>query len=279
MFKRLLVSIEISRPHNMLVAAFGVAAGYVISGGDSAAAIWPTALVTALVTGAGNIINDYYDVQIDGVNKPRRPLPSGRMSVRGAGAFYAAATVLITVGAFALLPLRILTLITSWQLALYVYARWVKRMFVVGNLLVAAITSSVFLAGALVTGNVTAAIVPISIAMVFILSRELVKGAEDVEGDRAAGVSTVAVVIGTARTVMAASGLMLVLAAAIPVPTLAGHYGALYLWVMELTVVPGLLAASYMVLKHPGKRSFCRVSWLLKIEMFFGVLAMGVGNL
>ena len=279
MVKRLLVSIEISRPHNMLVAALGVAAGYVISDGDSAAAVWPTALFTALVTGAGNIINDYYDVEIDGVNKPRRVLPSGRMSVRGAGMLYAAATALITVGAFAFLPLRIFVLILLWQLALYVYARFVKRMFLVGNLLVAAGTSSVFLAGALVTGNVTAAIVPVAIAMVFILSRELVKGAEDVEGDRTAGVSTVAVVMGTNRTVMAASGLMLVLAAAIPVQTLAGHYGCLYLWVMELTVVPGLLAASYMALNHKGKQSFCRVSWLLKIEMFFGVLAMGVGHL
>jgi len=34
-----------------------------------------------------------------------------------------------------------------------------------------------------------------------------------------------------------------------------------------------------MILNHAGKRSFCRVSWLLKIQMFFGVLAMGVGKL
>ena len=278
MVNRLLVSIEISRPHNILVAAFGVAAGYVIAGGDSAAAVWPTALCTALVTGAGNIVNDYYDISIDRVNKPHRPLPSGRMSASSAGMLYAAASALITVAAFAFLPFRILLLVLFWQLALYAYARWVKRVFAVGNVLVAAITSSVFLAGALVAGDARAAVVPIAIAMAFVLSRELVKGAEDVEGDRAAGVSTVAVVLGTDRTATVASGLMLVLVAAIPLPTLAGHYGALYLWVMELTVVPGLLAASYMVLRHPGKRSFCRVSWLLKIGMFFGILAMGLSG-
>jgi len=279
MFKRLLVSIEITRPHNMLVAAFGVAAGYIIAGGNSVAEMWPTALVTAAVTGAGNIVNDCYDLQIDKVNKPRRPLPSGRLTFGAAAWLYGVCTAVITAGAFFFLPSNVALLVVSWQLALYVYARWVKRMFVVGNLLVAAVTSSVFLAGALLTGNAAAAAVPVSIAFVFVLSRELIKGAEDVEGDRVSGVSTVAVVLGTDRAVLAASGLMLLLVSVIPAPALIGHYSALYLWVMELTVAPGLLVASYLILKHPGKRIFCRVSWLLKIEMFFGVLAMGVGKL
>jgi geranylgeranylglycerol-phosphate geranylgeranyltransferase len=279
MVKRLLVSIEISRPHNMLVAALGVAAGYTISGGSRVAAVWPTALLTALVTGAGNVINDFYDVHIDRVNKPRRPLPSGRMSIRAAAALYSVATALITVVAFALLPGRIAFLIAAWQLSLYLYARWVKKRFIVGNLLVAAVTSSVFLAGAILAGNATAAAVPVAIAAAFVLSRELVKGAEDVDGDRASGVSTVAVVAGTERAVLAASVLMLGLVSAIPSPALAGHYGTLYLWAMETTVVPGLLAAAYMILSRPNKRSFSRASWLLKVEMFFGVLAIGVGRM
>jgi geranylgeranylglycerol-phosphate geranylgeranyltransferase len=167
----------------------------------------------------------------------------------------------------------------AWQLGLYVYARWAKRKLIVGNLLVATITSSVFLAGALLTQNVAAAAIPVTIAFVFVSSRELVKGAEDLEGDRASGVSTVAVVAGLDRTVVLASAMMLLLAAAIPSPALAGHYGRPYLWVMELAVVPGLLAASYAILKYPGRKSFGRVSWLLKIEMFFGILAMGLGRL
>jgi geranylgeranylglycerol-phosphate geranylgeranyltransferase len=279
MIKRLLVSIEISRPHNMLIAAFGVAAGYLIAGGDSAGEVWPTALFTALVTGAGNVINDYHDVHIDRVNKPRRPLPSGRMPVRAAAVLYVTATALITAGAMVLLPLRVAALMVAWQLGLYVYARWAKRTFVVGNVLVATITSSVFLAGALLANDPVAAVVPVSIAIVFIMSRELVKGAEDVEGDRLCGVSTVAVVVGVDRTVLLASAMMLLLVSALPWPALAGGYGRLYLWVMELAVVPGLLVAAYSILKHPGRRSYGRVSWLLKVEMLFGVLAVGLGRL
>lgn len=279
MFKLLLVSLEISRPHNMVVAAFSVIAGYVIAGGAVAAGVWPTALFTALVTGAGNVINDYHDVGIDRINKPGRPLPSGRMQVRSAAVLYAAATVAITAGAFVFLPLGVAVLMVVWQASLYVYARWAKRAFPWGNLLVATVTSSAFVVGGLVAGNVSAVWIPVAVAFVFIMSRELVKGAEDVEGDTKAGVSTAAAAYGAERAMVLASVLMLSLAAVIPLPGVAGHFGVYYLWTMELTVVPGLLAASYLVLKSPDKRTCGRVSLLLKIEMFFGVLAMGVGVL
>jgi geranylgeranylglycerol-phosphate geranylgeranyltransferase len=279
MFTRLLVSIELSRPHNMLVAAFGALAGFVISGGREFEAVWPTAVFTGLVTGAGNIINDYYDVQIDRINKPRRPLPSGRMSTKTAIALYVVASVLVIAGAFALLPLDVAALVVAWQAALYIYAVWAKRVFVLGNVLVASIASSAFLAGGLLTGNAAAVAVPIGIAFVFVLSRELVKGAEDIEGDRTAGVDTAAVVVGTGRTIVWAATLMLGLAALIPLPTLVGYYGSYYLLVMEVAVVPGLLTATYLIVKRPGKRTFGRVSLILKIEMFFGVLAVGLGNL
>ena len=61
MLKRLLVSIEISRPHNMLAAAFAVSVGYFVSGGRNAGEVLPAAVFAAFVTGAGNVINDYFD--------------------------------------------------------------------------------------------------------------------------------------------------------------------------------------------------------------------------
>ena len=92
-------------------------------------------------------------------------------------------------------------------------------------------------------------------------------------------VDTAATVMGLRRTVLLASALMMTLAATIPLPTFFLFYGRLYLWVMESAVVPGLIAASYLLLKRPEKQTFSRVSWLLKIEMFFGVLAVGLGKI
>lgn len=279
MFRRLLVSIEILRPHNMLVAAFSVAAGYFIAGGRAAADVWPAALFTALVTGAGNIINDYHDVHIDRINKPRRPLPSGRISSKHAVVMYVVTTVAITTGVLLSVPLPVAVVICAWQLLLFLYARRAKRVFALGNLLVAVIASSAFLAGGMLAGNTGAAVIPFVIAFVFVVSRELVKGAEDVEGDRAGGVGTAAAVVGLDRTVVWAASLMLILSSLMPLPTVAGHYTRAYLWVMEFAVVPGLVLSSLLIVKRPEKRTFGRVSWLLKIEMFFGVLAVGLGRL
>ena len=143
MIKRLLVFIEVTRPHNMLVAAFGVAAGHVIAGGRVDAQLWPVVLVTAAVTGAGNIINDCFDLHIDKVNKPRRPLPSGRLTPRSAFRFYWVSTAAITTSAVLLLPYSVAALVVFWQAALYGYARWAKKVFIAGNLLVAAVGSVV----------------------------------------------------------------------------------------------------------------------------------------
>jgi len=87
------------------------------------------------------------------------------------------------------------------------------------------------------------------------------------------------VVVGVDTTVLWASTMMLLLVSAIPVPALAGYYGAYYMWGMELAVVPGLLAASYLILERPGHRTFGLISWILKVGMFFGVLAVALGNL
>ena len=63
----------------------------------------------------------------------------------------------------------------------------------------------------------------------------------------------------------------------LPLPTLAGIYGMGYLLTMGLFVVPGLLAGAWMVVRSPGKRTFSRVSWMLKLGMFFGIIAIALG--
>lgn len=278
MLKRLLVSIELSRPHNMLAAAFAVLVGYYVSGGRDVREILTPAVFAALVTGAGNVVNDYFDAPIDRVNKPRRPIPSNRFPAGAAVKLYVAAAGLTSAGAFVLLKLDVAVLMVVWHLLLFLYAHRLKRIFLVGNFVVASVAASAFAAGGLVAGRPGAVAVPVVIAFVFVLSRELVKGAEDVDGDARAGVRTLAVVAGIEGTVQWASGLMLGLAILLPIPTLAGYYGELYFWVMEITVAPTLLAGACLVLNKPHRRVFTAVSWFLKVGMFFGVLAVGLGR-
>jgi 4-hydroxybenzoate polyprenyltransferase len=92
--------VELSRPFTLLAPALGFASGAVTAAGaaprDSLSGeliVHPLIGLTmaAVLNAASNALNQIYDLEIDRVNKPRRPLPSGRMSSAEAGTFTAIA--------------------------------------------------------------------------------------------------------------------------------------------------------------------------------------------
>jgi geranylgeranylglycerol-phosphate geranylgeranyltransferase len=277
MLTRVLAHLEIIRPHNMLAAALGVAAGYYVAGGSDARAVLPVAMLAALATGAGNVINDIFDFEIDRVNKPRRPLPSGRMSRRSAVVWYALLSAVTVAGGVMLGNLRLTGIVLLWQVFLFLYASVFKRHWVGGNLTVAAVSASAFLAGAVAAGDARAAMVPMAIAFAFVVCRELIKGGEDLEGDRAAGVRTLAVVAGRTRAARVAGGAMLALAALIPAPAVAGLYGIRYFVIMEVLVVPVLVVGAVTAARAPERAVFAKISRALKLAMFAGIAAIAAG--
>ena len=277
MLTRFLALLQIVRPHNMLAAGLGVVAGWYVAAGHASVLVLPAALVAALATGAGNVINDYYDFAIDRVNKPRRPLPSGRLTPRAALAWYAVLVASTTLVALLTLPPPILVLALAWQIALFAYARFLKRAWIAGNITVALVSASAFLAGALAAGWPGAATIPMTIAFAFVMCREMIKGGEDLEGDRAAGVRTLAAVAGPERAAAAAACAMLLLAVALPVPALVGVYGPRYFVAMELLVAPVLIAGALAVARRPERGVFARVSRALKLAMFAGIVAIALG--
>jgi len=175
------------------------------------------------------------------------------------------------------LPGEVIALLAAWHVLLFAYAACLKRVLLVGNLLVAAVGASAFLAGALTAGDAAQSVTPIAIAFAFVFSREVIKGGEDIEGDRLLGVSTLASRFGRSTAARIAAVSMLVLAAVIPVPAVVGTYGNGYTWLMELVVVPLLVIGAVMVTRHPEKATFGRVSRLLKLGMFAGIAAIAIG--
>jgi geranylgeranylglycerol-phosphate geranylgeranyltransferase len=276
--KRILSTLEIARPHNMVAAGACVYSAFYLSGGRGISpVVWPV-VFTALVAGLGNLVNDAFDTGIDRVNKPRRPIPSGRLSTGDVFRVYAWGTLLVTAGMCLLLPWRIFALALSWEALLFLYAARAKRMPLVGNVVIAAVCASAFLAGGLITGVYAVLLFPAGFAFALVMARELIKGAEDVEGDGLAGAKTLAVRFGAERVARWGALTLLLCALGAPVPALTGHFGRLYGVLAELCVVPGVLAAAAVVLSSPGKKTFNRASWLLKIEMFAGIVVMGFGT-
>jgi 4-hydroxybenzoate polyprenyltransferase len=99
--------LEFSRPFTLIAPALGFASGAATAAGAAPRETWhPDLLVfpvigllmAAVLNAASNALNQICDLDIDRVNKPKRPLPSGRLTLREAWAFtlasYAVAVLL-----------------------------------------------------------------------------------------------------------------------------------------------------------------------------------------
>lgn len=262
----------------MLAAGACVYSAYYLSGGREWAPVaWPV-VFAALVAGWGNLINDYFDAEIDVVNKPRRPIPSGRLSRPYALGLYAAGTAAISGAMVLSLPGAILAMMLSWEALLFVYAAWGKRVAILGNVLIAAVCASAFTAGAMITGDYEAVVFPAAFAFVFVMGRELVKGAEDVAGDERAGARTLAVRWGGERSARWGALLLFACVAAAPAPAVHGYFTREYGLLAEAAVVPGVLAAACHVLRDPRREVYHLASRILKLEMLAGIVVMGLGR-
>jgi len=269
--RKITALVVILRPHNVAAAALSVAVGFAMTG----AAHWPWLILAAaaVATAAGNTINDIYDVDIDRVNKPRRPLPAGTISMNTAVGLYAvffAATVVLML----FLPGIAAEWIGVWIVLLHIYSWRLKRMYLAGNILVAAVSGSGFLLGAHAGGNVMAGAIPAAFTFLFVVGREIVKDVDDIEGDKACRARTFPIVSGRRAALMTALAVFLALCIAFPVPAFLGVYRMAYGFIMLGTVVPMLLVSIWIIL---GGRSLGLVSSLLKLGMFFGCVAFYFG--
>lgn len=269
LFKALLII----RPHNIAAAVLCVAAGYALAGGGRPRPLLLLA-ATAVATAAGNVINDWFDRDIDAINKPGRPLPSGTVTGREALGLYLLLLAGLAVCA-ALLPPAQGGWIAAWAVLLHWYSHRLKRYYLVGNLLVSTVAASGFVLGAFAAGDWSAGALPALFTFVFVLGRELVKDAEDVEGDRICGARTVPVVSGAGPALVASGVIFTVLAAAFPVPYCTGVYGRGYLVAVSATVIPILAVSAALCY---ARRAPYAVSMLLKFGMFFGVAAFYLGS-
>ena len=191
------------RPLNVVMSAVAVAIGGVVAVGPEGLAApgrgigtaplvldlaWAS-LSAALFAAAGNVLNDYFDRDVDKRNHPDRPIPSGEVSPTQARRL---AVELFLVSIVALGVTANGTLLAIWAVnlaAMVAYERTFKGRGLSGNLLVAYLVGSLFIFGGVAVAPLFAADVLLRsgvlvlLAAVATLGREIVKDIEDVAGD------------------------------------------------------------------------------------------------
>lgn len=191
--------LRLLRPTNSLPATGLVLLGAHLAGG------WPWPRATWIAAGAmwaitsfGYITNDLHDVEADRVNKPDRPLPSGR--IRQSSAYLAAtALAMLAIGLASTIDgLAVLAAMLA-LLLLLLYNMHLKSTVLVGNALIAALSGMALGVGGYTVGRPWTLVEPGVLVSLFILAREVLKTIEDVAGDHKAGVRTVATEWGARR--------------------------------------------------------------------------------
>lgn len=267
------------RPVNCLLAGVAVWVGaYLTLSPVRVLPVTLTALCAFLVCVAGNIINDIIDVEADKISHPNRILPTARLSILFAGRLAVASNLVAVALSFAAgTPVVIIVVATT--LVLHLYNWRLKQIPLLGNLLVALVASATFLAGGLASSSGDAfvlpgPIIPAGFAFLLHLMRELVKDILDSEGDRAVGVVTLPLVIGT-RWVLAIVALLgLVLSWASYQPYALEWYGVRYYWITVFGVLVPTVSLSIITLAWPRHNLLSLLSSALKIAMGVGLIAL-----
>ena len=266
-------TVELTRPGNVLAAGVLTFIGAFVVGG--LAAPLPTAfavLATGLATGGGNAINDYFDREIDSINRPDRPIPRGAVAPRAALAF-SLALFAAAIGLTLLLPPIAVAIAVINLLALIAYTEVFKGLPGVGNALVAYLTGSTFLyGGAAVGGDLTTVLVLFVLAAAATMAREIVKDIEDIEGDREEGLNTLPIAVGERAALGVAAAFVAAAMLASPIPYFRSTFGSAYLVMLAPTLL-GLAAGTYRSFGDPATGQ----SWL-KASMFLAALAFVAGR-
>lgn len=234
-------------------------------------------ICVVFITAGGNALNDIYDVEIDRINKPKRPLPAGLISVAGARGFMVAMFIFGNLAALFLgfWPFVISVLIVTPLL--YWYARHLRNVALVGNITVAFLSSMTFIFAAIAFGDISAGYVPAIYCFMLSLIREIVKDLEDLDGDKANDSKTLPVSIGENSTRVLVAIMILFFLPFLPLPYVAGLYGKWFFFIGFIGVGIPLIIMMIQLFQLKRKINYYQIASVMKIVMFIGILAIFLG--
>ncbi len=189
----------------------------------------------AFITSAGFAINDYFDRESDAVIKPKRPIPSGALSLKQV---IAVSGLLFAVGLIMAAYINWLSfaIIAVDSILLLIYSILVKRKSgFVANVLIGILTGTAFMYGqATISFPATVGLISLSLYPIAFgtIGGNVLRDILSSEGDSKVGYPTLPQKIGTAKSAKIAAIFFLLTAVLAPLPSLplfAGHFTIYYL--------------------------------------------------
>jgi len=294
--------LQMTRPVNIVIAIITLVVGYFLLGViPETCTLVLQSLGFAFAIGFGNIQNDILDFESDKKNRPERPLPSGRISMKAAKiAWITMFTLSIACGVIDTIlcyislnkvkgiELFIPTIFfTILALLLVAYNKKLKHTPLLKNMTVAFLCATPLILNLLYTvflvdvhsGGLLSRLGNLYPAMLFAFllttAREIYKDLEDETGDLMAGIMTFPLIAGSSVARRFAGLLVIFCWALLPLPVMQDFYSYWFLIIAAITLTPTLAAA--IVFAH--KKNYHRAQSIIKIAMFLGLIALVISTI
>ncbi len=268
---------QIIRPLNIFIAIVSVVVAAFMSPYFTANITLLLASVAAgLIAAGANVVNDIYDIEIDRINKPLRPLPSGRIKVRSAWILYGGLSASgIFIAAISVLPLFAIAVLNTF--ILYYYSRSLKGTVLWGNIAVSFASALTFIYGGLTMNDYSVGLFPAIFAFLFHLGREIIKDMQDIRGDLENNAVTFPGRFGIGKSVTLVNGIFIILLFCTFLPYIYGIYNRTYLYLVIFGVDAVLIATGIILCFKNDEAMLGKLSHLLKLDMLVGILAILIG--
>jgi geranylgeranylglycerol-phosphate geranylgeranyltransferase len=228
------------------------------------------ALLAMALNAGSNAFNQIFDLEVDRINRPARPLPSGRLTVAGAGLFAAVSYALALILA-GLVNRQCLAIVAAGAAFTMIYSMppiRTKRYWPLANLTIAVPRGVLLVAAGWSTAADVRRFEPWFVSLVFggfLLGAASTKDFADVEGDRAGGCRTLPVVYGARRAAAMVSPFLVVPFLLLPLGVQAGWLTGnpvVLTWLGPFLACWGVYVA-YVMLRNPDNLTSTRnhASW------------------
>jgi 4-hydroxybenzoate polyprenyltransferase len=250
-------------------------------------------LSTVLIAASGYIINDIEDVEIDKLNKPIEKQIVGRVyPLSISWVFYGVTTFVgFIISLYLAFYINDFLQLVIYPLAvglLWAYSRWLKRLPLIGNLVVSffcAFVAWVVLYAEMLNeqgltkisfnafDNVFLIFVGYAIlAFISTLFREIIKDIEDAEGDKAQNCKTLPILLGTNKSKGIAFFVGLLFLALVFYVSFMLKESMPKVIVLNITISLPIIYALFLLIKAKEKQEFSFLSKLAKVIMLSGLI-------
>lgn len=269
---------QIIRPLNCLITFISIFIGGLVTGSIQPVLKLLSASVSGMIICAGaNTINDYFDIDIDRINKPARPLPAEKISPSEAFIY----SMILFICGFLLSFLInysavLIAAVTS--ILLYFYSRNLKKTILWGNLTVAFLSGLAFVYGGIAVGRTLTACIVGIFAFLFHFAREIIKDIEDKKGDESEGIKTFPIRYGIKPGLILAASIMIILILLTYVPYILNIFSIYYLIAVTAGTNIFLVYVIISMWKNQGTQNMHRLAVLMKADMIMSLLAVYLGG-